>query len=885
MTEYTTESTTEVAVDFNEKKLVRVLHVDDERSFLKVAKQCLETEGLFQVDTAESVEKATRKLTEEPYDAVVCDYKMPEKDGLEFLKELRQKGNGIPFIILTGRGNEEVVIKALNLGADQYLNKTGDPETLYSQLAQSIRQATHRRRAEEALQRSKMRAKNLLEFQNKVIDTAIAWIDLLDKEGNVTLWNRAAELISGYSREEVVGHRKIWEWLYPDPKYRAEVFAQARRTIEKEPKQDFETVIRCKDGASKTISWYSNSIRGEDGKSVGSIAIGLDVTEIKKAEQALQKSEQRYRDFADSLPEIAFEADDEGNLTFFNQRASDILGYSQKDLESMNIFQLVISEDRARAKENIQRILKGEKSKGNEYTMLRKDGSTFPVIAFTNRIVCEDGKDGVRGVIINISEQKNTEKKLRESEEKFRNLAEQSPNMIFINKKGRVVYANKKAEETMGYTREEFYSPDFDFLTLIAPESRELVKSDFTKHMRGEEAAPYEYKLLTRQGRIIDAILNSRLITYEGDMAILGTVTEITDLRKAEKAVQEGRKKFEGLFVGNPEAAAYLGPDFRILDINPCFEKLFGYGLAEIKGRHIDDVIVPKSMIEEGQMLNDKAIRGYVYHNTSRRRKNGSLVPVSVSAAPITVEGDLVGVVAMYKDISELKKTEEKLETMNEKLRVVGSLTRHDVRNKLSVILGNMYLVSKGLSADPKAMDRLKEMGIAVEQVVRVLDFAKAYEMLGAEELVYTDVERTFDEAFSLFPGLKDVKVVNDCKGLDVLADSLLRQLFYNLIDNSLKYGEKTSTVRAWYEKISEDELRLVYEDDGVGIPSANKPKLFKEGYSTGGSTGYGLYLIAKMVEVYGWTIRETGEPGRGAQFTMIIPRKREKGKENYKIR
>jgi signal transduction histidine kinase len=116
------------------------------------------------------------------------------------------------------------------------------------------------------------------------------------------------------------------------------------------------------------------------------------------------------------------------------------------------------------------------------------------------------------------------------------------------------------------------------------------------------------------------------------------------------------------------------------------------------------------------------------------------------------------------------------------------------------------------------------------------------------------------------------------------LADSLLRELFYNLIDNSLKHGRKTNRIRVYYEKMDQDSLRLVYEDDGVGIPLAEKYRLFREGYSTGGSTGYGLCLIKRMMEVYGWTIQETGTPGRGAQFTITIPKANKHGKENYQV-
>ena len=153
---------------------------------------------------------------------------------------------------------------------------------------------------------------------------------------------------------------------------------------------------------------------------------------------------------------------------------------------------------------------------------------------------------------------------------------------------------------------------------------------------------------------------------------------------------------------------------------------------------------------------------------------------------------------------------------------------------------------------------------------------------MGTEAQSYVDVSKSVDEAVMLFSDLHGAKVVNDCHGLTVLADSLLRQLFYNLIDDSLKYGEKVSQIRMYYEKVGESQLKLVYEDDGVGIPEAEKGKLFKEGYGKG--TGYGLYLIRKMCEIYSWTIQETGKQSKGAQFTITIPAMNENGKIAYQL-
>jgi signal transduction histidine kinase len=262
---------------------------------------------------------------------------------------------------------------------------------------------------------------------------------------------------------------------------------------------------------------------------------------------------------------------------------------------------------------------------------------------------------------------------------------------------------------------------------------------------------------------------------------------------------------------------------------------------------------------------------------------------VSISVAPVTAEGKLLGYIGVYKDISHIKSVEEhlreinkQLEFTNEKLSVVGGLTRHDVRNKLSVVAGNAYLLRERVAGDPEALEYLKDIDAAIRQVEKIFEFARTYERIGVEQLLYMDVGKTVDEAVSLFSDLKGVKIANECGGLTVLADSLLRQLFYNLIDNSLKHGEKTQHIRVHYKMPSADQLELVYEDDGVGIPDNMRDSLFREGAGKG--TGLGLFMIKRICEVYGWVIRETGKQGKGAQFTMTISRSNQSGKINYKL-
>lgn len=130
----------------------------------------------------------------------------------------------------------------------------------------------------------------LLNYKTKVLDSAAIWINTLDKNGNVVLWNKAAEYISGYTAKEVIGHARIWEWLYPDPDYRAEIREKVQDIIEGGRKvKDFETQIRTKDGLRRNISWHSNTLL-HDGKIIGSIALGSDITGRGSAEQQLRSS-------------------------------------------------------------------------------------------------------------------------------------------------------------------------------------------------------------------------------------------------------------------------------------------------------------------------------------------------------------------------------------------------------------------------------------------------------------------------------------------------------------------------------------------------------------------------------------------------------------------
>ena len=365
----------------------------------------------------------------------------------------------------------------------------------------------------------------------------------------------------------------------------------------------------------------------------------------------------------------------------------------------------------------------------------------------------------------------------------------------------------------------------------------------------------------------------------------MATIRTLAERKKTEEALMMAAHIFDLdtdlIFVHDVEGD--------IISFNEAVYKSGGYTLDEMAKMNIRDLNSPdfaalfeyrlKMLLETGSAVFDS-----VY-----TRKDKTLFPTEIHARTFDSEGKKL-ILGVARDITERKKAEEKLNRMmdelvlvNEKLGVVGEMTRHDVRNKLSTVTGYSYLIKKKHADQADILEALGKMEQAVKEITEIFDFAKIYEQIGVEELTYIDVEEKLNEAVSLFSG-PSPRVINECHGLKVLADSFLRQVFFNFIENTRKYGKKTTTIRVYFEKAESGELRLIYADDGVGISAENKSRIFTEGYSTGGSTGFGLFLIKKMIEIYDWGIQETGEPGKGAKFTITIPKINKNGKEGFQI-
>lgn len=269
-----------------------------------------------------------------------------------------------------------------------------------------------------------------------------------------------------------------------------------------------------------------------------------DITERRRVEEALRKSEARYRSLANSLPEVIFEMSANGLITYVNKNAGNFFGYSYEDFKKgINARQMIIPKDRARARENIRKILAGAVLEDNEYTALRKDGSTFPVTVRATPIIHQNKPVGIRGILIDITERKRSERVLQQALDDLKEMEfiiHKSPAVAFLWQAAPgwpIEFVTKNIEQ-FGYTREELMSRQIPYAHIVHPEDLERVTAEMAEFSEDEEATDFvqEYRILTRAGeaRWVDERTWIRR-NPEGEIThYQGIIIDITERKRAE---------------------------------------------------------------------------------------------------------------------------------------------------------------------------------------------------------------------------------------------------------------------------------------------------------------------------------------------------------------
>jgi PAS domain S-box-containing protein len=444
----------------------------------------------------------------------------------------------------------------------------------------------------------------------------------------------------------------------------------------------------------------------------------------------------------------------------------------------------------------------------------------------------------------------------------------------------RVVAANKAALNLFNATEEQLIGTICQTAICCAPTGQCPIID------RNQIISEEEQVISRNNGRQIPILRLARKVTFSGEEYVVENIVDLTRTRQETQKAQEKSREYKILFSENPQAIAICDKNFCVVEVNPSFTRLFGCSAAAIKGQDAINMFTPRNHMAENNWIKQQLLTGHVACQTKRQRPDNREVNVSLYGAATTLDGNIMGFVLIFQDITEVMAVREELNVLleeqnlslektrvvNEQLSVTSGLTRHDIRNKLMALTFKAYIAKKASKDNPEVLSCLRDIEAISNNIARLLEFAKTYEALGIEELTCINVGKMVEEAVSLFVDLKGVTVINECEEVNVNANSMLLELFHNLIDNSLKYGPpKITEIKVYAQVNAEGATELIYEDNGNGIDPQIRDRLFGKGVTTKG-TGYGLWLIRRICEMYGWSVQERGVNGQGVRFVLTIP-------------
>jgi PAS domain S-box-containing protein len=397
----------------------------------------------------------------------------------------------------------------------------------------TARDITERLRMQDKLTKSESKYRTLIE---KSLDGIV-----ISQDVKIIMVNKAFADMLGFSVEECMGKFGP-EFIVPEDRERVMNHHLQRMNGDLSDKKYTFSMFH-KDG-HRIITEFSSTAIEIDGRPA-SLITSRDITERIKMQNALEKSERKFRELADLLPQTIFELDLGGNVTYLNKAGRIAFGTAEDEI-GFQATTGVVACDHVKLTENIKKafVEKGREG-GMEYTALRRDGKTFPIIIYSTPMI-ENGKPtGVRGLIIDISERKAMEEALRKSEEHYRHVIQSLQEGLFVLQDEKFIFANDSIVNILGYTVDEITGKHVN--AVVPPE---LLNESSMRLMRREKGEinswSYEFKLLHKDGHSrIPVILSTNMTEMDGKPAIVGTAKDITDRIKAEEEIKSAHKRLE----------------------------------------------------------------------------------------------------------------------------------------------------------------------------------------------------------------------------------------------------------------------------------------------------------------------------------------------------
>lgn len=404
------------------------------------------------------------------------------------------------------------------------------------------------------------------------------------------------------------------------------------------------------------------------------------------------------------------------------------------------------------------------------------------------------------------------------------------------------------------------------------------------RRMEGDIAIPshYEAKVVSREGRILDVVLTVGL--FPGVKQSIISILDITDRKAVERELKRGEERYRILLQNINDGVIVHdisrdGPG-KIFEVNDRICQILGYSREELLELSIQDLDVPEHQDKAPDIAENIISKRYAIFETEYLKKGGERILVEISARLFDLQGKQT-ILAIVRDITERKLVEQEMEfytselmqhardlqVVNDKLNILNRITRHDINNQLMVILGILDIM-KDEYPDPSLQEYIGTELQAARNIQEQIMFTKEYQDIGVQTPGWFDVHDLIISAKENLP-LSRIMVAVDISGVEIFADPLVKKVFYTLLENAIRHGERITNIDFSCTE-EKDGFKILYEDNGVGVPENFKKDIFLQKHFK--HTGFGLFLSVSILRITGITIQETGTPGIGSRFEIVVP-------------
>lgn len=723
-------------------------------------------------------------------------------------------------------------------------------------------------------------------------------------DGLYTGCNQAYADFLGLSREEIIG-KAVYDVF---PKDLADTYYRNDQDLFAHPGvQQYEAHMNHADGTSRDVLFNKATYKDQNGKVIGLIGAMLDITERKKAEEHLKA----YQNIVASTQDGVALLDKNYRYVIINEAYERVSGICQEQLIGMsvadylgeNVFQRLV-------KPHFDRCLQGEIVNYQQWFDYPTMGRRFIDVTY---FPYRDTRNLITGIISNtrdITERRQAEEALKESEERFRNLFENAPIGIFrTNSEGQVLSANSAMAGILGFSSRheapEYYS-DLSNQLYVHPDRRD----QFLQLLRQEgHVQNFEYKAKTFDGRHIWLSMNARVESRDNDglLIIEGFTTDVTEHKQMQESLRQSEEKYRKLVEALPEGVFEANKGGSITFANRAALEFFEYSEDDLltENLKIFDLIAaedrPRVTLNIQRILNGEPIVSDEYVAV---KKDGSLFPIFTSSTPFYDDDVIIGLRGIVIDLSTAKRIEREKSELEarlhqaRKMEAIGTLAggiAHEFNNILGIILGNAELAKDDIPDWNPArfnLDEIKTASLRAKDVVRqLLTFSrKAEENLQPINLVPV-VKEAIKFLRSSIPTSIEIRQNIAEKCHTIIADpTQIHQVMLNLSANAAHAMEEMGGILGFFlqnvtvdatSQIADSKLTpgeyvmLEVSDTGVGIPTGFVGRIFEPYFTTkevGKGTGMGLAVVHGIVKAHGGSIQMQSDPGRGTTFKIFFP-------------